>query len=164
MHRISRRQQGNGGRLLVRGFKKFQSIWGKYDLHLNSRLGHRSDRDREEEEIKKEVEEVSAVHGEESCVVLFNNHKVFKMNSSWFRSHFPFDFQLSKLSHGTWNMGGGKWDSNEDSHLQNIPYQKPELEDEQDEDKDFNKSGDHRADTAGSERVAEGIVADEVTK
>ena len=59
-------------------------------------------------------------------------------------------------------MGGGKWDSNEDSHLQNIPYQKPELEDEQDEDKDFNKSGDHRAGTAGSERVAEGIVADEV--
>ena len=56
-------------------------------------------------------------------------------------------------------MGGGKWDSNEDSHLQNIPYQKPEPEDEE-EDKDVTKG--ERADTAGSERVAEGIVADEV--
>ena len=57
-------------------------------------------------------------------------------------------------------MGGGKWDSNEDSHLQNIPYQKPELEDEQEDGKDVTKG--ERADTAGSERVAEGIVADEV--
>ena len=106
---------------------------------------------------------MSAVHVEESGAVPFDSHKVLGLNCSSSRSHFPFDFQLSKLSHGTWHLGGGKWDSNEDSHLQNIPYQKPELEDE-DEDKDVAKIGGQRADTAGSERVAEGIVADEVTE
>ena len=69
---------------------------------------------------------------------------------------------MSKLSHGTWHIAGGKWDSNEDSHLQNIPYQRTELEDEEEDDKDVTKG--ERADTAGSERVAEGIVADEIAE